>query len=131
ARDLLLNNLQLDKLRENLTRQQQSVAGLVSALRLEQQTAAIGKARSDLELSTAERLLADLQQQIERRRDELEQKTIDWSGLVTFAFVALAIGVITLGTGGTAAAALLPLAPDLLSLAGIAIIDSSVAEQER
>lgn len=129
ANNMLLSNITLDQVRQNLQREIETVKGQIAVLETERQAAIKQKSATSAELSIAKQRVNKMDSLVRSRQQELENQHFDWGGLVSLGVFAVAMGVIAF-TGG-AGAALLPMAPTLLSLAGVSFLDSSVASQEQ
>lgn len=129
ANQMLLSSASFEQIRQSLQREISHISGVLQELQIEKQIATTQKAATSSELSVARQRVTKMNQQIQARKQELENQRIDWGGVVAFGVFAVAVGVIAF-TGG-AGAALLPFAPNLLSLGGLAFIDPALASQEQ
>ena len=118
ANSFLLGNLTLDQLRQTLTREIAHLEGLKLALEAEQAAAIRGKQVAETEQQFARTRVLDIQDRIQARREELENRRIDWGGVLTFGVFAVGAGIVALATGGAGAGMLLAYLPDFLALAG-------------
>jgi hypothetical protein len=131
AGNFLLIGQLTDQLRQDLDREVTRITGMVGALDTERQSAVNAKTDADQHLNLANQRVSQIQRSIQERREELENKHVDWGGVVALGMFTVAVGVISFATGGAGAAALLPYAPDLLSLGGLAFLDPPIDERER
>ena len=118
ANSLLLGGLTLDQMRQTLTRAISHLEGLKLALEAEQAAAIRGKQVAETEQQFARTRVLDIQDRIQARREELENRRIDWGGVLTFGVFAVGAGIVALATGGAGAGMLLAYLPDFLALAG-------------
>ncbi|KAB8140042.1 hypothetical protein F8S13_25545 [Chloroflexia bacterium SDU3-3] len=129
ANNMLLSNISLDQVRQNLQREIETVKAQIIVLETERQAVIKQKTASSAELSVAKQRVSKMEALVRSRQQELENQRVDWGGLVSLGVFAVAMGVIAF-TGG-AGAALLPMAPTLLSMAGLSFIDPAMASQEQ
>ena len=118
ATNLLLGNLTLDQLRQTLTREIAHIEGLKLALEAEQAAAIRGTQIAETEKQMARTRVLNIEDRIRARRQELENRRIDWGGVLTFGVFAVGAGIIALATGGAGAGMLLAYLPDVMGLAG-------------
>jgi len=119
ATNLLIGNLTLDQMRQTLTRQIAHIEGLLLALEAERAAAERNKLAADAEQQMAINRLRANEDQIRTRREELENRRLDWGGVLTFGVFAIGAGILALATGGVGAASLLTYLPDVMGLAGV------------
>jgi hypothetical protein len=118
ATNLLIGNLTLDQMRQTLTREIAHIEGLKLALEAEQSAAERGKLAADAEQQMAKTRVQNAEDRIRTCRQELENKRLDWGGVLTFGVFAIGAGVVALATGGAGAGMLLAYLPDVMGLAG-------------
>jgi hypothetical protein len=129
ATDFLLHTNTLEQFRAGLQREIAHTNGLLPALHADMSSASNEKATAASESKLARQRVTATRARIEALRTELENKTVDWGGVVTLGVVTIAVGVLTLATGG-AGSALLPYVPSLLSLAGLTFLDPPISGAE-
>jgi hypothetical protein len=118
ATNLLQGNLTLDQMRQTLTREIAHLEGLKLALEAELAAAIRGRQVAETEQQMARTRVLAIQDRIRDRREELENRRIDWGGVLTFGVFAVGAGIIALATGGAGAGMLFAYLPDLMGLAG-------------
>lgn len=118
ATSLLSGNLTLDQMRQTLSREIAHIEGLKLALEAELAAALRGKQTAETEKQMARTRVLNMDDRIRARREELENKRIDWGGVFTFGVFAVGAGIIALATGGASAGMLLAYLPDVMGLAG-------------
>jgi hypothetical protein len=118
ATNLLAGNLTLDQMRQTLSREIAHIEGLTLALEAEFAAAQRGQQIAQTEKQMARTRVLSMEDRIRARREELENKRIDWGGVLTFGVFTIGAGIVALATGGAGAAMLLAYLPDVLGLAG-------------
>lgn len=114
ARDLLAGNLVLDQLKATVAREVAHLAMLEQVLRTERAAAQRAAAAAEADRQFAADQFVVNQQRITARRTELENARFGWFDFVGVAAFAALGAVISLATGGGAAAVAAAYAPQLL-----------------
>ena len=115
ATSLLQGNLTLEQMAASIAREIAHLSGLEAVVETERAAAERGLAAAQTEQEKATKLFNSLQAQITAKRAELESKTFGWVDLFGIGGYIAVVAIISLATGGGAAAVAGAYLPQIIS----------------